>query len=109
MTKAEFIGLIDSFHKQNNETRSRNFLMDVTRMSERLCKDVIRSIWGCSNPKYVGLNLYNLIKNSAEDQEFVPKLRKGCHVYFMYLDEHTAIFALHKIKEYKDLDRWKTN
>lgn len=107
MNKTDFIKTINGFHSNKNQVRCINFLRDTTRLSETLCKKITQSLWNCSEPKHIGSNIYALIKDSAEDIEFTPKLKKGCDIYFFYLDEHTASFAIQKIKQYVcDFERW---
>ena len=104
MTKTEFTKHLNTIHKVGTEQDAINFLTSTTKLGEKLCKEIIRNLWGCSNPKYVGNNVYNLLKvSSTEDLTvtFKPKLKKGCSIYLVYPDEHAAIFALHKVKQFK--------
>ena len=112
MTKTEFIKTFNEIHKNSREIEAIDLLHDITRLSMRMCTQIIRNLWNCSDPKFVGNNIYDLVKVSADGDEsrdpskpkleYKPKLKKGCNVYFVYLDEHIAFFALHKIKQYKN-------
>jgi hypothetical protein len=105
MTKHEFSKHLTNIHSTGTESEAVTFLMITTRLGEKLCKEIIRNLWGCSNPKYVGSNILHLLEISASSDvstTFKPKLKKGCSVYIVYPDEHAAIFALFKLKEYKN-------
>lgn len=105
MTKTEFTKYLNTIHKTGSEQEAITFLTLTTKLGEKLCKEIIRSLWGCSNPKYVGNNIHHLLEVSASSDvsdEFKPKLKKGCSIYIIYPDEHAAIFALYKIKQYKN-------
>ena len=105
MTKTEFTNHLNKIHSIGSEQEAITFLVLTTRLGEKLCKEIIRNLWGCSNPKYVGNNILQLLEVSASSNvtdEFKPKLKKGCSVYIIYPDEHAAIFSLYKIKTYKN-------
>lgn len=103
MTKSDFINILNGNHKDGDKESTVEFLHDVTKMSVILSTKIVNSLWNCSNPKYFGNNMYDLFENSAKGDEapdFNPRLKKGCNVYFLFVDEHTAAFVLFKIKEY---------
>ena len=104
MNKNEFIKHLNDLHNKNARDLTEDFIAHVTRLSIHLSKDIVQSTWGCSNPKYFGHNIFDLLESSANEDNaitFNPKLKKGCNIYYNHLDMHTAAFALYKIKQYK--------
>lgn len=104
MNKTEFIRELNRLHKEDVRDSTEDFIAVVTRLGIHLSKDIVKSTWGCSNPKYFGHNVYNLLESSANEDNsvtFEPKLKKGCQIYYNHLDMHTAAFALYKIKQFK--------
>ncbi|MCK9429712.1 MAG: hypothetical protein M0R17_06875 [Candidatus Omnitrophica bacterium] len=105
MTKHMFITHLTNCHNLGVKAQCIEYLHNITRLSNDLCSKIVNSLWGCSNPKYFGNNIYNLLKASADSDnsvQFEPKTKSiGCTVYIIYPDEHAAAYALYKIKQFK--------
>lgn len=103
MTKSEFIDTLNTFCKDSNKEGAIIFMSTATKLSLGLSRKTIESIWSCSDPNYFGNNLFDLLETSANSDnavQFEPKLKTtNCSIYIMYLDEHTAAFALYKINK----------
>lgn len=104
MTKTEFIQQLNNYHIEDNKLSAVSFVHDTTKFSVKLSTEIVNTTWRCSNDKWFGYNIYHLLEvSSTEDQKvtFEPKLKSGCEIYHIYLDEHTAIYGLFKIKQFK--------
>ena len=103
MTKGEFISYLNSKHKLDRKEAIIHFMNDVTKLSLNFCAKLVNNLWNCSSSRYFGNNMYNLLESSANSEiDFNPKIKTtSCTMYILYPDEHAAIFALYKIKQYK--------
>lgn len=101
MTSEDFIGYLDQFHTERNKDGAVNFFNRVTAFSLETSKKFVECLWGCSKTLRFGHNIYMLLNSSANNEEFIPNLKDGCGIYFFYLDEHAATYALYKISNFK--------
>ena len=105
MTKTEFTKQLTNCHYLGVKEHTIEYLHNITRLSTDLCTKLVNSLWGCSDPRHFGNNMYNLLKASADSDnsvQFSPKTKTiGCTIYIIYPDEHAAAYALYKIKQFK--------
>ena len=101
MTNKEFTSTLNEIYSTKNKQSVIIFMSSITKLSQSLCNKIVDSLWNCSDPDSFGENMYNLLDASANDNvEFTPVLKdSNCNLYIMYLDEHTAAFALYKINK----------
>jgi len=90
-------------HKGNDKVTALSFLIDSTRLGERVCKELMRHNWDASKIGSFGTNIYHFFEvclNEDSAIEYTPITKKNAEYYINYLDNYVAAYALHKIKQY---------